>query len=80
MLGFHISSAKSVDIVVRLTMGRTLAWKIFKKGVSLFKTSAGESITIEVVVNSPVSQWKIVQATEVLHKKSFEAMGAAVLE
>ena len=31
MLGFHISSVKSVDIVLLLTMERTLAWDIFKK-------------------------------------------------
>ena len=48
--------------------------------VSLFKTSAVDLIKIEVTVYGYVAYWKIGPTTDVLQRKSFEAMGAAVLE
>ena len=55
MLDLQVASIKSRDIVLLLTVAYVSMEGFEKQGVSLFKTSAGKLITIEVTVNSHVA-------------------------
>ena len=76
MFDLQIASVKSSEIVLFLTVANVS----MGGSVSLFKTSAVDLIKIEVTVYGYVAYWNIAPTTDVLQRKSFEAMGAAVLE
>ena len=76
MFDLQITFVKSSEIVLLLTVANVSMGGF----VSLFKTSVVELIKIEVTVYGYVAYWKIAPTTDVLQRKSFEAMRAAVLE